>query len=134
MDSSLEGEYPVVEQQIAMLEALGKSLARASQSLLSMDLAGLEMQTATQNQICRDLSARGFPATSGAQALQAGSGELNRRLQRALQQVRHLALVHALLLRRAQHSAQVLENLLTNASPIYAAPHHRPAKPLEVGI
>jgi flagellar biosynthesis/type III secretory pathway chaperone len=91
-----------------------------------MNLRDLEEHTGLQNALCGELKAwdKASRRTHGIGTQPEYPGrqrwdDLQERLNAALEQVRYLNKVYAALLRRAQRSVQIMDNLLRNSSGSY---------------
>lgn len=91
-----------------------------------MNLRDLEEHTGLQNALCGELKAwdKASRRTHGTGTQPEYPGrqrrdDLQERLNAALEQVRYLNKVYAALLRRAQRSVQIMDNLLRNSSGSY---------------
>ena len=126
MDSPALPSAIAVEQQIALLQRLAASLRESQTALLRMNLRDLEEHTGLQNALCGELKAWDKASRrshgTGTQPESPGRqrwDDLQERLNAALEQVRYLNKVYAALLRRAQRSVQIMDNLLRNSSGSY---------------
>ncbi len=126
MDSPALPSAVAVERQIALLQRLAASLRESQTALLRMNLRDLEEHTGLQNALCGELKAWDKASRrshgTGTQPESPGRqrwDDLQERLNAALEQVRYLNKVYAALLRRAQRSVQIMDNLLRNSSGSY---------------
>lgn len=112
-----------LEEQIGLLQKLAASLAQAQQALLNSDLHDLNEQTAVQSHLCGQLRRLRTDSEAAKSTTitypDARWRELCARLAQMEKEVRRLNAIHGALLRRAQRSVQITENLFRNALGIY---------------
>jgi hypothetical protein len=154
MDQELTASFDLLEQRLALMRELARSLEQVQTTLVHSDLRGIECHTARQRELCEALrlesevqsevtatkssnptSADSPKRTTWAQIPEGVVSLVVRQRWEILAQdltlvemrVRHLNLTYGALLRRAQRTLQIFMRVLASSANTYARPACAPA-------
>jgi predicted nucleic acid-binding Zn-ribbon protein len=143
MNNETHRYFELLDQRIALLETLAKSLVEARQDVVGLDVNGLEARIVQQERLCEQVSAldgqlSGFAQqcmstlpSEDANQLQgkmenAGArtrlAEIRAKMQAIQNRVKELNATHQLLLRRCRRTAGALLNMYAKFEVTYAKP------------
>ena len=155
MDQELTASFDFLEQRLALMRELARSLEQVQTTLVHSDLRGIECHTARQRELCEALrrvegevqsqvtstklsntiGADSRERTTWAQIPEGVVSPVVRQRWETLAQeltlvemrVRHLNLTYGALLRRAQRTLQIFMRVLASSANTYAQPNVGPA-------
>jgi hypothetical protein len=143
MNNETQRYLELLDQRIALLETLAKSLVDARQDVVGLDVNGLEARIAQQERLCEQVGAldgqlNGFAKqclstlpSEGAHQLQGKMenvgirkrlAEIHAKMQATQNRVKELNATHQLLLRRCRRTAGALLNVYAKFEVTYAKP------------
>jgi flagellar biosynthesis/type III secretory pathway chaperone len=154
MDQELTASFDLLEQRLALMRELARSLEQVQTTLVHSNLRGIECHTARQRELCEALrqlesevqsevtatkpsnpiSADSPKRTTWAQIPEGLVSPVFRQRWETLAQeltlvemrVRHLNLTYGALLRRAQRTLQIFMRVLASSANTYARPNGAP--------
>jgi predicted nuclease with TOPRIM domain len=143
MNNEIQRYLALLDQRIALLETLAKSLVDARQDVVGLDVSGLEARIAEQERLCKQVGTldgqlTGFAKqglgtlpSEGAQHWQGKMenvgirerlAEIRAKMQAAQNRVKELNATHQLLLQRCRRTAGALLNMYAKFEVTYAKP------------
>jgi hypothetical protein len=148
MDQELTTSFELLEQRLALMRELARSLEQVQSAVVGSDLRGIEGHSARQQELCealRQLAAEtvgphpaiadesGRPKTGTQLPESAVSPHVRQRWDTLAQEltqveirVRQLSRVYGALLRRARRTVEIFNRMLASSANTYAPPKSEP--------